>query len=559
MTDPAPAPAEPGGAPLDLLLADAARSGWRRAVPHSSTVRFAVGLAARPMTVVRRGRGLASELGRIVAGTSTTAPDRRDRRFADDAWTANPFLRRVLQGYLATARTAQALVDDAGLAEHDALRVAATVSNTADALAPSNNPLLNPRALRALVDTGGGDLLRGARHLARDLSAPPRVPRMVEPDAFEVGVTVAAAPGTVVARGPVHEVIRYTPTTDTVRETPLLIVPPTINKYYVVDLAPGRSLVEYLVGRGHQVYVVSWRNPDVRHAGWGFDDYGTAILDALATVRETSGSAQASLMGLCSGGILAAMVLAHLAATGESGTVSAAAFSVSVLDQAEAGLPGALLTPAAAEAAVRASAARGYLDGRALAEVFAWLRPNDLIWSYWVESYLLGRDPKPFDVLFWNADTTRMTAGLHRDFIALARGNTLVEGGQTLLGTPVDLSTVTVDSYVTAGATDHLCPWERCYATTRMLGGRSRFVLSSGGHIASIVNPPEPSRSSYTVGDDTPGHPAAWRDKAERHNGSWWTDFSAWLDDRSGPRVPPPTGPDPAGLGPAPGVYVHGT
>ena len=197
------------------------------------------------------------------------------------------------------------------------------------------------------------------------------------------------------------------------------------------------------------------------------------------------------MLSLCSGGILTSMVLAHLAQRGELATVSAAAMAVTVLDQREAGLAGALLTPAAAEAAVRASAARGYLDGRSLAEVFAWLRPNDLVWNYWVESYLLGRAPKPFNVLFWNADTTRMTAGLHRDFIDLARRNALVDpGAATMLGSPVDLGAVDVDTYVTAGIADHLCPWSNCYATTQLFGGKSRFVLSTSGHIASIVNPP---------------------------------------------------------------------
>jgi polyhydroxyalkanoate synthase len=548
------------GAPLEVMLADAAWGGWRSLAPRASTLRFAAGLARRPGLLTRRGRDLAGELGRIALGTSATAPEPRDRRFRDEAWSGNPLLRRTLQAYLATARAAEGLVGEVGLTETDALRMSAAVSNTADALAPSNSPVLNPGALKAVVDTGGANLVRGARSLVRDLAVPPRLPRMVEPDAFAVGETVGATPGAVVARTPVFELISYTPITATVHEIPLLIVPPTINKFYVVDLAPGRSLVEYLVAQGHQVFVMSWRNPDVRHASWGFDTYGEAVLTALRTCREITGAPRTSVLSMCSGGILTAMVLAHLAARGELDTIAAAALSVAVLDQTPAGLPGALLTPAAAEAAVAASAARGYLDGRSLAEVFAWLRPNDLIWNYWVESYLLGRAPKPFDVLFWNADTTRMTAALHRDFIDLARNNRLVAGTATMLGTPVDLSAVTVDSYVTAGATDHLCPWERCYATTGLLGGKSRFVLSSGGHIASIVNPPTGGRSRYQVGDHTPGDATAWTAGAEQVDGSWWPDFDAWLTARSGATVPAPTALGSAEhpvLGEAPGSYVH--
>ncbi|TCK27587.1 PHA/PHB synthase family protein [Pseudonocardia endophytica] len=556
-TDDAP---DVAGAPLDLLLADATRGGWRALAPRTSALRFAGGLARRPGRLVRRGRGLAAELGRIAFGTSTVAPEPRDRRFTDDAWSGNPFLRRTLQAYLAASHTADALVGDAELTETDALRVSTVVSNTADALAPSNNPLLNPRALKAVVDSGGANLVRGVRNLARDVAAPPRIPRMVEPDAFAVGETVGTSPGTVVARTPVFELISYAPVTEQVHETPLLIVPPTINKFYVVDLAPGRSLVEYLVGRGHQVFVMSWRNPDVRHADWGFDTYGEAILTALRTCREVTGAPRTSVLSMCSGGILTSMVLAHLAARGELDTIAAAALSVAVLDQADTGQAGALLTPAVAEAAVRASAARGYLDGRSLAEVFAWLRPNDLVWNYWVDSYLLGRSPKPFDVLFWNADTTRMTAALHRDFIDLARRNALVDGSVTMLGTPVDLSAVTVDTYVTAGATDHLCPWQRCYATTRLFGGKSRFVLSSGGHIASIVNPPPGARSRYQVSDHTPADPDGWAAGAEQVDGSWWPDFDAWLTAHAGPEVSAPTTPsttDHPALCDAPGTYVH--
>ncbi|HEY2095281.1 MAG TPA: alpha/beta fold hydrolase [Pseudonocardia sp.] len=552
--------ADLAGAPLDLLLTDAVRGNWRRLVPDATALRLVRGLANRPVKVVGRVRGLVGELGRIVVGNSNTQPDPRDRRYTDPAWSGNPLLHRALQAHLATSRTAEALVEDARLAEPDRLRVQTIVSNLSDALAPSNNPLLNPRALKAVVDTGGVNFVRGARRLAGDLAQPPRVPSMVEPDAFTVGETVAATPGAVVLRTEVLEVMQYAPTTEKVRAIPLLIVPPTINKYYVTDIAPGRSLIEYLVGQGHQVFTISWRNPDVRHARWGFDTYGAAILDAVDAARTVTGAPSAALLSLCSGGVLSSMVLGHLAAIGELDRIAAAALSVAVLDQRDAGVTGALLTQEAADAAVRASAARGYLDGRSLAEVFAWLRPNDLVWNYWVDSYLLGNAPKPFDVLFWNADTTRMTARLHRDFIHLSQRNALTERGTaTMLGSPVDLSRVHLDTYITAGVADHLCPWQKCYQSTQLFGGKSRFVLSTSGHIASIVNPPGNKKANFRTAEHNPADAAAWLSGSQVIDGSWWPDFSTWLHARTGEQVPAPSapgGPDHPPLASAPGSYV---
>ena len=553
--------ADLAGAPIDLLLTDAARGSLARFAPDATLLRWGRGLSRRPRKLAGRLTGLGAEFTRIAAGSSRLEPDARDRRFADPAWSGNPLLHRMLQAYLAITRLGEALVTDAHLAEPDRLRMQTLVSNLFDALAPSNAPTLNPRALRAAIDTGGTNFLRGARRLLSDMAESPRVPSMVEPDAFTVGETAAATPGAVVGRTEVFELIQYAPTTETVRATPLVIVPPTINKYYAVDIAPGRSLVEYLVGQGHQVFTISWRNPDVRHARWGFDTYGQAILDAIDHARAVSGAPQVALLSLCSGGVLTSMVLGHLAAIGELDRVAAAALSVAVLDQHDAGTPAALLTPQVAEAAVRASAARGYLDGRALAEVFAWLRPNDLIWNYWVESYLLGNAPKPFDVLFWNADTTRMTARLHRDFIHLAQRNGLTTpGGVSMLGSPVDLSQVHLDTYITAGVADHLCPWQKCYRSTQLFGGKSRFVLSTSGHIASIVNPPGTKKSNFRTAEHNPEDPSAWLAEAESVDGSWWPDFSSWLHARTGEAVPASAGlggPDHLPLEPAPGTYVY--
>ena len=466
-----------------------------------------------------------------------------------------------MQAYLASAQTAEGVVADTDLDWADAERVGFALRNLVDALAPSNNPVLNPAAVKAAVDTGGGSALAGLRHFISDMAAPPRVPSMVEPDAFEVGVDLAVTPGKVVLRTPVFELIQYRPATAAVRQVPLLVVPPTINKFYIIDLAPGRSMAEYMVGSGQQVFMMSWRNPDARHAKWGFDTYGQAVLDAMDAVERITRSEQVALMGCCSGGIIAAMVAAHLAHTGRLDQVAAFTLMVTVLDESRAGLGAAVIDERNARLAAAASRARGYLDGRSLAEVFAWLRPNDLIWNYWVNNYLLGREPPRFDILFWNADTTRMTAGLHRDFLQMGVTNGLVRpGGVTMLGSPVDLSLVDRDSYLVAGVTDHICPWQSCYRSTQLLGGSKRFVLSTSGHIAAMVNPPGNEKARYQVAKECPEDPQEWLRRAENCHGSWWPDYVAWLAERCGEEKAAPGELGGGGLAPigdAPGTYVY--
>jgi len=555
------AAADAASAPLDLLLTDAAIGVLRRVNPGGSGLRLAAALAGRPRLVAGRGRRLVSELARIAVGTSQVQPSRRDRRFADPGWAGNPLLRRAMQMYLAAAGTVEGLVAEAGLDWADSERVGFVVTNLIDALAPSNNPLLNPAAVKAAVDTGGGSAASGLRHFVADMAAAPRVPSMVEPDAFEVGVDLAVTPGSVILRTPVFELIQYCPATPAVRKVPLLIVPPTINKFYVMDLAPGRSLAEYLLGSGVQVFMISWRNPDARDAKWDFNTYGQAVLDAMDAAARITGSEQTALMGACSGGVIAAMVAAHLAHTGQQERLAAITLMVTVLDEARAGLAGAVIDERTVRLAAAASRARGYLDGESLAEVFAWLRPNDLIWNYWVNNYLLGRKPPPFDILFWNADTTRMTAGLHRDFLQLGVTNALVRpGGMTMLGSPVDLALIDRDSYMVAGITDHICPWQSCYRSTQLLAGRNRFVLSTSGHVAAMVNPPGNDKARYQVAKDYPEDPQNWLRRAETCPGSWWPDYASWLAERCGEEKTAPDEPGGSGLAPicdAPGTYVY--
>jgi polyhydroxyalkanoate synthase subunit PhaC len=555
------AAADAAAAPLDLLLADAATGMLRRVNPGGSGLRLTAALAGRPRLVAGRGRQLLGELGRIAVGRSQVQPSKRDHRFADPGWEGNPLLRRTMQAYLAASETVAGVVAEAGLDEADSERVGFVLTNLVDALAPSNNPLLNPAAVKAAIDSGGASALKGLRNFASDMAVPPRVPSMVEPDAYQVGVDLAVTPGSVILRTPVFELIQYRPTTTTVRQVPLVIVPPVINKFYVMDLAPGRSMVEYLVGRGLQVFMISWRNPDARHAKWDLDTYGAAILDAMDAAARITGSEQTVLTGACSGGIIAAMVAAHLAHTGQQDRIAASTLMVTVLDQAHAGLASAVIDERTERVAEAASRARGYLDGRSLAEVFAWLRPNDLIWNYWVNNYLLGRKPPPFDILFWNADTTRMTAGLHRDFLRLGAANALVTpGAATMLGSPVDLAAVDRDTYLVAGITDHICPWQSCYRSTQLLSGRQRFVLSTSGHVAAMVNPPGNAKARYQVAKECPEDPQEWLRRAETCHGSWWPDYADWLAERCGDEQAAPAELGGGGLEPsceAPGTYVY--
>ena len=533
----------------------------RRFWPESSMVRYAARLASRPRTVTRRAGRLAAELAGIAKGSSPIAPQRRDRRFSDPAWNTNPLLKRTVQAYLALGWSAEDLLADAELGWRDNTRLKFVLTNLIAASAPSNNPYLSPAAWKAAIDTGGLSLVRGIRAFAADMASAPHIPTMVEGNAFQVGTDLAVTPGSVVARTEVCELLQYQPATPTVHQFPLLLVPPMINKYYITDLAPGRSMIEYFVSQGYQVFVISWRNPGRQARGWDLNTYGEAVVASIGAAREITKAPMVNIIGLCAGGILSSMVSAHLSVTGRLDQVASLCLGVTLLDMTEAGTTVSFMDEAAAKASILASRARGYMDGRTLAEVFAWLRPDDLIWNYWVNNYLQGKTPPAFDILYWNADTTRMPAGLHRNFIEIAMANALTKpGAASMLGSPVDLSTIDVDSYLVAGAEDHISPWPSAYRATQLLGSRTiRFVLSNSGHIAAMVNPPSNPKATFRLAPGNPPDHRDWLAQAETVRGSWWADYTTWLAGRSGemkdaPRTlgsakfPP--------LDPAPGTYV---
>ncbi|MGO9960476.1 MAG: PHA/PHB synthase family protein [Solirubrobacteraceae bacterium] len=533
-------------AALEVMLSDAAvgPGATGQLVQPTAAAKLAGGLVRHPRRVARRVGRLGSEAARITAGRSAVKPPKGDRRFSDPAWQGNWLLHRLMQGYLALDSTADGLVDDAQLDWRADLRARFMVDNLLDAIAPTNFPVTNPQVLKETIDRGGANLVKGGRRFIRDVSKG-RLPAMVDTSRFQVGGNLAVTEGSVVLHTDVLELIQYRPTTKEVYETPLLIVPPTINKFYVLDLAPGRSLVEYLVGQGHQVFVVSWRNPDQDQSYFDFDTYAQAVLEAREAVAEIAARESVNVMAACSGGIITAGALGHLSAAGDLGEVSSLTLLVCALDNEQAGTTGALATKPLAAAAVAESARRGYLDGDALASVFAWLRPNDLIWNYMINNYLLGKEPPAFDILYWNQDTVRLAAGLHRDFVMMALDNALAKpGGFRVLGTDVDLGQVELDAYIVAGSNDHIVQWTNAYRSTQLLGGQSRFVLSTSGHIQALINPPgregAESRSSYRIAASNPPDVADWEAQAVTHRGSWWPDYIDWLATRSGRQVPAP-------------------
>jgi polyhydroxyalkanoate synthase len=553
--------ASSAGAALDLLLTEAGLGTRQRFLPGRETVRFMTALARHPGRVVRRGSALTGELAKVVAGRSELELPRGDRRFLDPAWSGSWIHRRLLQAYLAVDETVDAAIGDAELDWADDRKLRFIAQNIVDALAPANAPLVNPEVIKGVIDTGGMSLARGARQFARDMREPPRLPANVDVSKFAVGRNLGLTPGAVVLRDERFELIQYQPATPEVREVPILLVPPMINKFYIMDLAPGRSHIEHLVQSGQEVFTISWRNPRAERRDWGLDAYADAVLEAFEAVLDISGCERAHILGYCAGGLVTVATLSHLAAVGRLEQVASLTLGVCVIDNEHSSVLDTFATEQVKNVALAASARKGYLDGRDLASVFLWLRPNDLIWPYVVSNWLLGKQPPAFDILYWNADTTRMPAGLHRDFVEIATDNSMCRpGGITVLGSPVDLSTITIDSYVMAGAADHISAWENSYRTTQLLGGRTRFVLSTSGHIAAIVNPPGNKRATYRTADEqTPPHATQWDALATTSPGTWWADWDRWLAERSGEMRATPTQ---LGnqrhklIGAAPGEYV---
>jgi poly[(R)-3-hydroxyalkanoate] polymerase subunit PhaC len=526
-------------------------------------VRGVLSVLTQPRPLAREAAHLGGDAVRILLGTDRIAPSPKDKRFADPAWSGNPAYRRLAQTYLATTGALSRLVDayEAGGADWREVEQARFLFTAlTSALAPTNTLPGNPAALKKAFDTGGRSVVRGVRHMLQDLVRNGGLPTQVDRSAFTVGEDLGVTPGAVVYRNEVIELIQYSPSTERVRERPLVVVPPPIGRFYFLDLRPGRSLVEYAVAQGLTVFMISWRNPTREQADWGLDTYAGAVLDAIDAAREITSSPDVNTIGLCAGGQIMTLALNHLAATGDD-RVHSASYAVTLLDFSSRAPLGAFSGPRLLDLARRNSGRRGVISAREMGAVFTWMRPDDLIFNYVVNQWLMGEDPPAFDILAWNADGTNLPARLHEQFLEIFGRNALVRpGAMTVLGTPVDLSRITVPTFVTGGVTDHLTPWDGCYRTTQLLSGPSTFVLSHAGHIQSLVNPPGNPKATYHTGS-TPGPDAqAWRASAEQHTGSWWEPWAEWLLARSGEERPAPDALGSAAhppLEPAPGSYVR--
>jgi polyhydroxyalkanoate synthase len=512
-----------------------------------------------PVLAMAQYCGFLAELGRIAVGRSKLAPAAHDRRFADPAWKESPAYRALAQAWLAWGEALHRFVDAAGMEKRDTERARFVVSLVVDALAPTNSLGGNPAALKKLVDTGGASLARGLENLVGDL-ANGGLPAQVDARAFAVGSNLATSEGAVVYRSPVMELIQYRAAGAEVHERPLLIAPPQINKFYVFDLAPDKSIVQLALNGGLQPFAVSWKNPTRADAHFGLDTYVGALEEAADVMREITRAEDINIWGACSGGITTSALLAHLAARG-SRKVHSATVAVCVLDMAAAQetTAGMFVTPQTIVAAKAASQLAGVLEGQELARMFAWMRPNDLVWNYWVNNYLLGNAPPAFDVLYWNSDSTRLAAKLHADFLDLIDANPFVRPGLVRVrGTPLDMRRVDLDSYIVAGVTDHITPWQGCYQTARLYGERATFVLSNSGHIQSLLNPPGNPKSLFWCGEGRAATAEAWLEKATKCQGSWWPHWLEWIKARSGePRAAPGLGSEThPPLCAAPGHYV---
>jgi polyhydroxyalkanoate synthase len=525
----------------------------------AATGKVAARALSRPEFVWRKARALAAESRAILAGDGDAVP--ADRRFADPSWQTNAFYRRWLQAYLVLERELKSLPDKVPIDGKDADRARFLLSLVADAVAPTNWLVGNPAALRRARETRGRSLVAGARNFLDDLRHNGGMPSMVNLEPFRVGETTAVTPGAVVHRTDVLELIQYRPTTPQVLRDPLVVVPPQINKYYILDLAPGRSLVEHAVARGQQVFMISWRNPGVEHREWDLTRYVEETERALTVAKRITRAPSVNVVGACSGGITAAAALAHL--TGRRGVrAGSVTFLVTVLDTEAPSTLTMFGTDQAVARAIKRSRRRGLLEGRELARAFAWLRPNDLVWSYWVNNYLLGNDPPAFDVLAWNADSTNLPAGLHVDFLRILAANALAHPGSfEIAGTPIDLRKVAIDGYVVGALTDHITPWKACYRTPFLLGGASQFVLSSSGHIQALVNPSGNPKARFLTNPTPCEDPDGWLAAAVEHEGSWWDHWLDWLARRSGAERRAPRRLGSAAHPPldaAPGLYVRG-
>lgn len=492
-------------------------------------------LVRHPSVLARIEARLVVESARIALGRSTLVPAADDWRFEHPAWRDNAAFRRVLQGYLAWSQALLELVEALPVSPDRRRRLSFVAEHLIAVGAPSNLFVTHPGFYTNAVATRGTSIISGLRHLLSDLRHNHGLPRQVDSDAFRVGHNIAATEGAVVFRNDVCELIQYSPHTAQVDSRPLLFVPPQINKYYVIDLSPDKSLVRYAVASGQQLFALSWRNPTAEQRDWGLDTYVRAVLEAIDVVQAISDDEPVKLVGACAGGLTATVALARLAATGQQARIACLSLLVTMLESPRRAGRERHTDGVAIRAALLRSNRHGVLDGADMARAFAWLRPNELIWHFVTNNYVLGQAPPAFDVLFWNSDTTRLPARLHADLLAIYRDNAL-RNAQPLTsdGVEVDVSTIDRDVFVVAGERDHITPWQSCYRSMQLFPSNTRFVLGAAGHVQSIVCPPGTGNARFFCHDDYSLSPEAWRCAADAERESWWPAWLRWCQDHGG-------------------------
>ena len=518
----------------------------------AANLRLSIGLAAAVRASARRA------MGSTTAGP--VSPAAGDKRFADPAYADNALYFLLAQHYLLGSQLVAELIDAAGLEAGKDSKARFAAGFILDALAPTNTLPGNPAAIRQAFDTGGRSLVKGAANMVDDVRHNGGWPSQVDSTGFQVGVNMAATPGAVVYRSDLIELIQYEPQGKTVHEVPLLFCPPWINKYYIMDLAPGKSLIEWAVQHGHTCFAISYRNPDASMRDLDFEDYlRQGPLDAVRVVREITGAPQVNTLSVCLGGTLTAIGLAYNAAIGDR-SIKSATFLNTHTDFSTPGALGVFTDEATIAGLEKQMAKKGFLDSTAMAHTFDALRARDLVFGYVVNNWLLGKKPPAFDLLVWNKDSTRMPAKMHSRYLrSCYLNNEFARGEFEVDGHTLDPHAVDVDTYVLAAVDDHIVPWISGYKTAQLLGGKNRFVLSTSGHIAGIVNPPGPKAKHWTNAA-LPGDPQEWKDGARLEDGTWWQDWARWAAKQGGRKIAAPTSLGSTAhptIEPAPGSYVR--
>ena len=520
--------------------------------------------ASDPARTMRHAQAFSEDVVKILMGQSELSPDPKDKRFMDPAWRFNPFFKAGAQYYLAVQKGMKSWIDELELDALERDRANFISAIIIDALAPTNSLIGNPSAQKRIVDSGGLSLLKGLKNAYNDMVFNDGMVSQVDKKPFKLGENVATSKGNVVYRDEIMELVQYAPTTQEVYAIPQLTIPPQINKMYINDLSPEKSVVKWQVDNGIKCFVISWKNPTKEEGVWGMDQYIASCLKAVDIVCEITGAPKVNISSACSGGQTGAILASKMAAAGDK-RLGALTYMVTVLHPKQNDIEaGSLMTENGLQLAKQRAARARIIKGDDLARGFAWLRPNDLIWNYVINNYLMGDDPPAFDVLFWNADATNLSASLMGDFLHLFETLAFTRKGEVeMAGHPIDLSKVKSDLFILGGTTDHITPWRACYRSTQLFGSKDvTFVLSQSGHMQAILNPPGNPKAKYYVskkGGQPPADVDAWLKGAEEQAGSWWPFWMEWLQKRSGGKVPAPQA-----LGskqhppmePAPGLYV---